>query len=379
MKKNYFLKTMKSIVLLMVMNLALTSCQGFIDAIVGDTDNPSNSTQPVVKLGISYKKWDQEMEAFVDAVTPGDYIEVVDVASNGVTWNGGWYVVKEDKTINGDLMINGEVNLLILDGKTLTINGKIENTTSSSLNILGQTTNSAKLVVNSPTCGITCQGDLTLSKVSVTSKGADATEETRANGGISVEGNLNIYGSVVSAIGGKGIYGDVKVGVRDGAMAIYVKKSMTIYSSSVAAEGGETLINEGNGGDGVTIVEGNIDIHDSNLDAKGGGCYIGMSEGFGGHGIKFLGNTNMLYYYSGSVNLKGGYGSTGAGDTNGYCFGARRTQRFQNSSYYYNSITNKSGKTIHVILNTIYGNGKYEIDLNDGEELNTRIYETLNI
>lgn len=378
MKKNNFVKFMKSIVLLMVMSLALTSCQGFIDAIVGDTDNPSNSTQPVVKVGISYKKWNQEMEAFVDAVTPGDYTEV-DVASNGVTWNGGWYVVKEDKTINGDLMINGEVNLLILDGKTLTINGKIENTTSSSLNILGQTINTAKLVVNSPTCGITCQGDLTLSKVSVTSKGADATEQTRAYGGISVEGNLNIYGSVVSAISGNGIYGDVKLGVRDGAMAIYVKESMTIYSSSVTAEGGETLYNEGNGGDGVTIAEGNIDIHDSNLDAKGGGCYIGMSEGFGGHGIEFLGVTNMLYYYSGSVNLKGGYGSTGVGDTNGYCFGAPRTQQFQNSSYYYNSITNKSGKTIHVMLGYIFGDGKYEIDLNDGDLLNTRYYQTLKI
>ena len=114
MKTNNFMKAMKSIVLLMVMSLALTSCQGFIDAIVGDTDNPSSSTQPIVKLGISYKKWDQELESFVDAVTPGDYIEVDDVASNGVTWNGGWYVVKEDKTINGDLMINGEVNLLIL-------------------------------------------------------------------------------------------------------------------------------------------------------------------------------------------------------------------------------------------------------------------------
>ena len=54
MKKNNFVKFMKSIVLLMVMSLALTSCQGFIDAIVGDTDNPSNSTQPVVKVGISY-------------------------------------------------------------------------------------------------------------------------------------------------------------------------------------------------------------------------------------------------------------------------------------------------------------------------------------
>lgn len=387
MKTSNFMKTRTSIVLLMVMSLSLTSCQGFIDAIVGDTDNPSSSTQPVVKVGISYKKWDIEMETFVDAVTPGDYIEVDDVASNGVTWNGGWYVVKEDKTINGDLIINGEVYLLILDGKTLTINGKIENTTSSSLNILGQTTNTAKFVVNSPTCGIACLGDLTLSKVSVTSKGADATEQTRANGGISVEGNLNIYGSVVSALGGKGFDGDFKLGVRDGEMAIYVKKSMTIYSSSVTAEGGGTLFNEGNGGDGITIIEGNIDIHDSNLDAKGGDCNVLMSEGIGGHGINF-GNdilvgsrTNTLNYYSGSVNLKGGYGGSGFPSNSGWGIGSHysdRSNNRHNTTYDYDSITNKSGKTIHIM----YGyETEYTIDLNDGEvfKTKTQIYKFIKI
>lgn len=380
MKTNIYMKSMKSIVLLVVMSWPLTSCQGFIDAIIGDTDNPSSSTQPVVKLGISYKKWDQDLESFVDAVTPGDYTEV-DVASNGVTWNGGWYVVKEDKTINGDLMINGKVNLLILDGKTLTINGKIENTTSSSINILGQTTNSAKLIVNSPTSGITSLGDLILSNISVTSKGADATEQTKANGGISVEGNLNIYGSVVSALGGKGFNGDYKLGVRDGEMAIYVKKSMTIYSSSVTAEGGETLYNEGDGGDGISIVEGNINIHDSNLDAKGGSNPSGCAEGFGGHGLKFWGKTNTLNYYSGSVILKGGLGVTGNPDTSGWgigTIGARHYSDSGNPPYSYDSVTNKSGKTIHILYYSL-GDAEFAIDINDGEVFKTHLYKIIKI
>ena len=57
--------------------------------------------------------------------TDASATEYTKVTSSTVTWSDGTYVVDDDVTISGNIKVSGNVNLIICDGKTLTVNGYI--------------------------------------------------------------------------------------------------------------------------------------------------------------------------------------------------------------------------------------------------------------
>ncbi len=147
-----------------------------------------------------------------------------------------WYVVNSNITHNGQIVFEGHVNIILADGKTMTVNGGdgyafiIEN----SLTIYGQSgqsgilnasssgsytpsviySNNGSFVVNGGTINVTCSTTAARGIYTkyVTINGGTVT--TNAHYGIRVEnssGNIAINGGNVTANGTWGIYGKCNV------------------------------------------------------------------------------------------------------------------------------------------------------------------------
>ena len=86
--------------------------------------------------------------AYTDVAIPAGAIAVESSAAD-VTWSAGTYVVRSNVSITGKITLDGNVNLILCDGKKLTLNGKIDGGTTKSLNIYGQETGTGNLTINS--------------------------------------------------------------------------------------------------------------------------------------------------------------------------------------------------------------------------------------
>lgn len=62
------------------------------------------------------------------------------VTSDTTTWNSGWYVVNADKEITSRITVSGDVNLILVDSKTLTAKKGINVEGANSLTIYAQST-----------------------------------------------------------------------------------------------------------------------------------------------------------------------------------------------------------------------------------------------
>ena len=89
--------------------------------------------------GVEYieRGWDgsavTEQPKTIDIYTP--------IVENTVTWNGttgGWYVARDNVTINQRVTVIGDVHLILTDGCILTVNGGIQLKAGNSLTIYGQ-------------------------------------------------------------------------------------------------------------------------------------------------------------------------------------------------------------------------------------------------
>lgn len=90
--------------------------------------------------GVAYieRGWDgsavTEQPKTIDTYTP--------IVENTVTWKGsttgGWYVARDNVTINQRVTVIGDVHLILTDGCTLTVNGGIQLEAGNSLTIYGQ-------------------------------------------------------------------------------------------------------------------------------------------------------------------------------------------------------------------------------------------------
>lgn len=85
-----------------------------------------------------------------ERTTTADYI----ITPTTTVWNtsDGYYFVKDNVTINGDVMVGENVSLFLYDGATLTINGSVKISGAKGLTIYGQSTgdNAGRMIVNHP-------------------------------------------------------------------------------------------------------------------------------------------------------------------------------------------------------------------------------------
>ena len=143
------------------------------------------------------------------------------------TWNTGWYMVNGNVTIDDDIDLYGNVDLILSDGATLTVNGSYRGMfCQGNLTVYGQSQGTGKLVV----------------------MGGDYGDDA-----IDIYGNSNsltINGGIIEAIGGSdsfsGVYGNVTI--NKGKLTAVAKgssDSIGIYSDNVVTINGGELTAEG--------------------------------------------------------------------------------------------------------------------------------------
>ena len=169
--------------------------------------------------GNTYLTWDGTQNKLVATPIPATYT-VVEDASTNVTWQAGTYVVEGAVTINGNISLTGNVNLIIKDGATLTAKQIIGG--NNNLRIYGQAQMTGELVAN-------YSEDVfkEITRLEVHSAKVTSTSSCDYCGGFYNIVTFNVYGGLVDAKCTAAGYG---ICLKSGG-------SMNIYGGEVKAEG----------------------------------------------------------------------------------------------------------------------------------------------
>jgi len=259
----------KVVAALMTMSLLLCLCAGAM------ADAMSNV--PYIVRG-----WDETAKTVTQTETTAASCTVVTSSDTawGTAGQKSWYVVRDSVTIGSRITVNGDVHLILRDGKTLTAKKGIETSGANSLTIYGQSADSGTLE-------------------------ASAISDDAGIGGSMNEagGTITIHGGTVTAtcgsIGsGAGIGGGYE---GDGG-------TITIYGGTVNASGNRAGISGAGIGGGYNGAGGTITIHGGTVEAisESGGAGIGGGDGGSGRG----GAGGTIRIAGGTVNASS---STGAG------------------------------------------------------------------
>lgn len=287
--------------LLLALPLFLTSCND----IIGDLDNPISSPSTPSAPAIKYLVWNTSTEQLEEKELPSDYTSMTATTTE---WKGN-YIVDSDIDIVSDVTISGDVNIILKDGKTLNVHGKVAG--------------DYKLCIFALSSDAATAGTFDVAPEAAGSGSALAVKELEIHGGniiagghgnssgagddgIKTTGKLYIYAGTVEATGGAGAGASNK-----GGNGIEAKDKIYIYTGKVTATGGAS--ESGNGGIGLYSND-YIHIYVAEVTATGGSS----NSTSGGIGIK-AGGDNTYYPLTiegGTVkaiggdcsNAKGAYG-----------------------------------------------------------------------
>ena len=194
-----------------------------------------------------------------------------------VTWSG-WYTVSGNVTINGDVTLGATTHLILQDGATLTINGKLDcNTNGKNLYIYGQKKGDGKLNVTNNS------GDAIHSGIGyrIDIHGGEITAVSTNSRAI-VTGILNVYSGKLTA-------------TSDGGNGIQFSSSFDVYGGEVEGTSNATSASHGitDGGYGKTLT-----VYGGKVTATGDG----KSNLFGAYGSGIScyvqSGADIMFYFS---------------------------------------------------------------------------------
>jgi len=176
------------------------------------------------------------------------------LTGNESTIYEGWYVVNSNISYSNSINCSGNVNLILADGKTMTVSGTISGY-NRTLTIYGQIGQSGILTVTNSSDAIFCnQGSIIINGGKVNATGGSSsgcgikakyvtinggTVTANANFGIKVEdngGNITINGGNVTAYGNWGIYanyGNITLGWSNVSDRIYASRYYVTYGYTI--------------------------------------------------------------------------------------------------------------------------------------------------
>ncbi len=226
------------------------------------------------------------------------------ITGETTTLDNAWYVVDSNVTIDERISVSGAVNLILVDGCTLTANEGIGVTDGNLLTIYGQTSGTGTLTATitkaeqKKACIGGESGDsgiITINGGKITATSTDSNNAYSAviGGGDGGAGYVTINGGTVTATANYG-WGAAIGGGRNGA------GNVTINGGTVTAIGFQGAgIGGGNGG------AGNVTIKDGNITATGGQYGAGIGGGNSGGGT--------IEINGGSITATGGQRGAGIG------------------------------------------------------------------
>ena len=275
-----------------------------ITAMVEDNDyyiyNQHTASYTILVVpGCTYVQYNTETQEFETIVlTNMEQYQLFPTppATGDVTLNESTkpYMVKENVTVNGNLKLEADAKIVLVDGFRLTINGAIQGGTHT-LNVYGQTWQNSIGVLN---VKATNDDAIYAQKIYLHSTYVLA-ETTKSDGkGIYDDNDLGIYGSIVEAKGGPGANG---YGLHNNS------GKMTIVSGLVSGIGGDN--SNGPGGTGIAYAGAdNFIVEKNSLITAQGGSVSGGLEDQAGDGLKMLNTTANAYLVidGGMMLLRGG-------------------------------------------------------------------------
>ena len=283
------------------------------------TSIPSTSTGPVAlyskwytpvsgNIEVTFNGADGEQTETCTVITPSmaayDSTIHSNTSSSNITLSTGWYVVANIDTLpqKVSIVINGEVNLVLMDDRSLTVTkpayhkssdylSAIVLTSGNTLNVYGQTKGTGTLTANGFNGGAGIGGC--------------------AYNGKYVCGTLRVYGGTVVANGGSG-----SAGIGGGAHANGAGGTVEIHGGTVTATGANGGAGIGGGGNlltnGIAADGGTVKIYGGTVTATGSafsysGPRVGAGAGIGGGGGAGKGgNGGTVEIYNGVVTAIGG-------------------------------------------------------------------------
>ena len=280
-----------------------------ITATVSDSETYTYETNTAsyslnVTDGYQYQEWDGSQFTTKYAAT-SDCQELADAAS--ATWNGTkTYVAKGNVTISGNVTVSAASKLILCDGATLTINGKLyDNGTGCDLTIYAQS-DGTKMGVLNASANMTKNTDETIRFKDLTIHGGKitaTTEGTTYTDCVSMYASnaLTMYGGDVTALGNS------RRGSGISANTINITNNVKLVAkggNNSSEEGGQGIYNSS----AATIsVSGNaiLTITGGNSESTSGGDAVGMDLTASGNARVTItgGNTD--------ANASGGNGVSG--------------------------------------------------------------------
>lgn len=289
--------------------------------------------------------------AYSDTAIPGG---AIDVTSGTTAWTNGTYVVNGNVTINSPVSVTGDVNLILKDGASLTVNNTI--TGAGNLNIFGQELSSGKLDVvygdiNVSVSNLVIHGGVITVTEGGVMQGLEAMSIDIYHGkvttagavnGFMVMGNMRIFGGDITTtstggaalqIYGSGVPGSLTMtggtfratGAGSGSFnkGILVEEgngegtaTVNISGGTLIATGGPSSISDA--GAWAVDVQGTLTISgNANVTANGGTDAYDMSGGYGIYvraGNSAGGNATIS---GGTVTATSGPGGMAAINTDG--------------------------------------------------------------
>ena len=255
---------------------------------------------------------------------------------NHTVLTDGWYVVDYDIEYQEYLDIDGDVKIILVNGKTMNAHNGIRIKNNKKLTIYGQAGDTGKIKADGSIGG---KGDIYAGDLVIHGGTIDCKAKSHNNAAIGAgNGSFNsgtgykgitIYGGIVAAKGaggGAGIGGGQE---NDSGKA----GPITIYGGTVNATGGP--YGAGIGG-GEESGNGPIFIYGGDVVAQGGSSGPGIGCGENSH------LCNHIHIYGGNITAKGGYEGAGIGN------GARAI--YDQSAFSY---------TIFINGGTVIANGGY--------------------
>lgn len=253
-------------------------------------------------VSADYLTYDEKTGSFVEA-TCSQAQPVSNEKMAFTTWTTGWYVVNRDAVIDDRVSVLGNVNLILQDGCTLTVNNGIHLAIGSSLKIYAQSEDAdtmGKLFAECRTDGGAGIGGGPNGAGLVTIYGGNVTARggkwaAGIGGGCDAAGAVTVYGGSVEAYGG-----EEGTGIGGGSNAEGV---VTVYGGSVKATGGESGAGIGSGYN----AEGTVTVYGGNVIAYGGTYAAGIGGGLGGAGtVTIEGGSVYGYGACGGAGIGGG-------------------------------------------------------------------------
>ena len=302
------------------------------------------TVKPAPIISIESRTWEDGVVK-TTTITCDNYHKIKSTTLDLTT---GWYVLRNDVHVETRITITGEVNIILVDGCTLTVEKGVIVNTNNTLNIYGQTAGTGKLVANTDSHDdhAAIGGDEQKDSGIINIFGG-TIEATSKNWGAAIgggykksAGGVNIYGGTItatcdyysSAIGGGNGGNGGTVTIYGGTISAYSELGTGIGGGNDASSGTIT-INGGNitargGGIAAAIGGGNRGSAD-NVTINGGtitassvyGAGIGGGENAAGGTVVFNGGKVIATGGAGAAGIGGGKSNTNHGTltvANGY-------------------------------------------------------------